>query len=300
MGRIVAVVVTYNRSTLLVECIEALKSSTTPTDCIVIDNASTDGTQEVIKAYIEDGTIAYYNTGSNLGGAGGFNYGMKKAYEAGYDYIWLLDDDTIVKADTLTMLLDVAEKCNGQFGFLSSMALWTDGSVCSMNYHETSKEWNQSKLLLLDGMLQIQSATFVSFLVNRKAVEKLGYPIKDYFIWGDDTEYSLRISREFPCYFVFNSQVIHKMKSNQGTAGDEIAELDDVNRINRLYYSIRNDWCTGKRYGIEKLCRCVYRNLKSLGRVWASKGPYKRKKTWIILKGTIHGIFFNPKIEYPK
>lgn len=47
--------------------------------------------------YIDQKTIFYFNTGRNLGGAGGFNFGVRKAYEAGYDYIWLMDDDTIVE-----------------------------------------------------------------------------------------------------------------------------------------------------------------------------------------------------------
>ena len=60
MGKIVAVVVTYNRSNLLVECVEALMNSGTATDILVIDNASTDNTHEVIAPYIDNKKIFYF------------------------------------------------------------------------------------------------------------------------------------------------------------------------------------------------------------------------------------------------
>ena len=126
-NRVVAIVVTYNRCELLLEAIEALRKSCEKCDIFIIDNASTDGTKDKLTLYIDQKTIFYFNTGRNLGGAGGFNFGVRKAYEAGYDYIWLMDDDTIVEKDTLTELLDQAKTLKGKFGWLSSLALWIDG-----------------------------------------------------------------------------------------------------------------------------------------------------------------------------
>ena len=88
-NRVVAIVVTYNRCELLLEAIEALRKSCEKCDIFIIDNASTDGTKDKLTLYIDQKTIFYFNTGRNLGGAGGFNFGVRKAYEAGYDYIWL-------------------------------------------------------------------------------------------------------------------------------------------------------------------------------------------------------------------
>ena len=133
--KMAAVVVTYNRRILLLECIEALKKSDIQTDIIIIDNASTDGTEKTVRHLIDNDNIFYYNTGKNIGGAGGFNYGIRKAYEAGYNYIWLMDDDTIVKKDTLTALFEADRYLGGNYGFLSGLAVWVDNSICKMNYH---------------------------------------------------------------------------------------------------------------------------------------------------------------------
>lgn len=98
MKSVAAVVVTYNRKELLKEAIDALlMQSVAEADVLVVDNASTDGTKDYIADYIDQGQIIYINTGENLGGAGGFNFGMRKACEAGYKYVWIMDDDAIVK-----------------------------------------------------------------------------------------------------------------------------------------------------------------------------------------------------------
>uniref|UniRef100_UPI0006234592 glycosyltransferase n=1 Tax=Lactobacillus sp. N54.MGS-719 TaxID=1637512 RepID=UPI0006234592 len=82
-NKVVAVVVTYNRKKLLQKNIKALLAQTykKSLDILVIDNASTDHTKESIQQYIDNGDIIYINTGKNLGGAGGFNFGMRRAAE---------------------------------------------------------------------------------------------------------------------------------------------------------------------------------------------------------------------------
>ena len=80
--KIAAVVVTFNRKEYLVKNIEALLAQVNaPMDILIIDNASTDGTEETIRHYMDAGQILYENTGENLGGAGGFNFGIRRAYE---------------------------------------------------------------------------------------------------------------------------------------------------------------------------------------------------------------------------
>ena len=122
--KICAVVVTYNRKDLLVECLEALRRQTGPLDAIyIIDNASTDGTPELLRsrgyrdgAVIEnplDGSeiiIRYVRLPVNTGGAGGFHEGVKRAFHDGYDWIWLMDDDVEPEEYTLEKLLRASER----------------------------------------------------------------------------------------------------------------------------------------------------------------------------------------------
>ena len=94
MKKVAAVVVTYNRKNLLLENVQSLLGQTfSDVQIIIVDNNSSDGTQDVLQQFIERKQILYFNTGANLGGAGGFSYGIRLAVEAGYEYIWVMDDD---------------------------------------------------------------------------------------------------------------------------------------------------------------------------------------------------------------
>ena len=299
MNEIVSIVVTYNRKELLIECLEALKRSSVKTDILVVDNASTDGTQDAIKSYVDGSRIFYLNTEKNIGGAGGFNYGLKKAFNMGYKYFWLMDDDTIVREDSLNEILNAKNIIGENFGFLSSLAEWTDGALCKMNHHYISPKWNESKNMLKHGLAQIEIATFVSFFTKRDVLTEVGYPIKDFFIWGDDTEFSLRISKKFPCYLVSKSVVLHKMKDNQGSANFE--SFTDETRINRMFFAFRNGCYTKKTLGYKKTIKYLLTGLRILKRVWLGGNKYKIKKTAIIIKGYVTGLmFFKPVVERPE
>ena len=103
--RIATIVVTYNRKELLLECLEHLFDQSYGSDIIVVDNNSDDGTEEALRELIEKKKIQYINTGANLGGAGGFQYGIKYATESGYDYLWIMDDDSMPTSNALEELL---------------------------------------------------------------------------------------------------------------------------------------------------------------------------------------------------
>ena len=134
LKKVIAVIVTYNRKELLKECVEAvLNQDYKNCDILIVDNASTDGTREYVKELLKNNRVHYMNTGANLGGAGGFNFGIKEAYKLGCDFIWIMDDDCIVHKDSLVNLLNANDILNGEYGFLSSKVLWKDNNICKMN-----------------------------------------------------------------------------------------------------------------------------------------------------------------------
>ena len=158
MNTVAAVVVTYNRLELLKQNIDKLLAQTCPCDILLVDNASTDGTGEAMRALEQTGKIQYRNTGANLGGAGGFNFGMRWAVEAGYRYVWVMDDDCLPKPDALEKLLEADQFLGGpeNYGFLSSSVLWTDGRECVMNRQKIAKDFYRHVELLKHGVIQIQ------------------------------------------------------------------------------------------------------------------------------------------------
>lgn len=291
-GSVVAVVVTYNRKVLLRECIEALLNQDfADLKIILVDNASTDGTHEYIWDLVDNEKVAYMNTGKNLGGAGGFNFGIGEAVKTGCDYIWIMDDDCIVHNDSLTALTDYAERIDNKFGYLSSVVRWTDGSICDMNVQRKGII-KSVKDFTKDGQ-KLMFASFVSLFLNRDAVEKCGLPIKEFFIWGDDWEYTSRIAKEYDCYLVPASTVTHKSASNVC-----VIVADSLDRIKRYYYAYRNESFLFKKLGLKGrlyfFAKIWYHRL----RIVFSNTQHKREKLFIIKKGLKAAKTFKPQIEY--
>ena len=289
--KVAIVVVTYNRRNLLKECIEALlEQDYQSREIILIDNASTDGTKE----YIRDnffGTVNYFNTGENLGGAGGFNYGMKRALEKGCDYLWLMDDDCVVNKSSLSCLLEEAEKLNNDFGFLSSRVLWTDGSLCNMNIQK--KSYSEKVSAENTDKTKIIMATFVSFFVKSDIVREVGLPISDFFIWADDLEYSRRISRRYSCYFVYNSVVCHKTKSNIGSN----LPADNSKDLSRYSYAYRNEYYLYRDEGIKGRTYYWMKRVYHIFRI-ILQSDRKQEKIRIIHDAIKKGRRFHPEVEF--
>ncbi len=243
---ICAVVVTYNRKELLIECLEALLKQTRPIQGIyLIDNASTDGTERLLfeKGYINelppenlkepwerefevsnlvDGNVVkihYVRMNENTGGAGGFHEGVKRGYERGYDWLWLMDDDAEPKVNALNNLLLYS---GYQYYVLTCFKVDPGGffqsqhrgylSLCGFKENLISPV-NLNKLSHCD-YVEITHSSFVGLLINRVIVEKIGYPLKEFFIYYDDVEYCIRIkSYGYKIIMPKNSIIVHKEKS---------------------------------------------------------------------------------------
>ncbi|MCR4796886.1 MAG: glycosyltransferase family 2 protein [Lachnospiraceae bacterium] len=283
-AKIAAVVVTYNRLTLLKENINALLSQSRRDFAIyVVDNHSTDGTVEYLRETCgETAAVPLEEPGGkkrpqvkaiflekNEGGAGGFYQGMQQAMKDGYDALWIMDDDTLPEPDSLEKLLEAADKLGGyeHIGYLASHVVWTDGSPCRMN---GTKKTGESR----EGYDRITQGSFVSLLIPADTVNLVGFPIREYFIWGDDKEYTLRISDRKPCYFVADSRVIHKTATNEGSS----ISSDDSSRIDRYFYAYRNDYVTARNRGARDLliyhlafvlniCRILFKSDEKLRRI---------------------------------
>lgn len=292
---IAAVVVTYNRKDLLTENIQSLLAQKPETPAIIIiDNHSTDGTKEAIQQFIDANQIQYCDTGANLGGAGGFSFGIKYAAEKGYDYIWVMDDDCMPTENALEEFIQADEKLNGQYGFLSSKVLWKDGNICTMNLQRETLTKNLDSFD--NNINRVVMASFVSLFLKREIIVEMGLPIKEFFIWTDDWEYTRRISLKYPCYVVRDSVVIHKSKSNIGA---NIAS-ESADRLDRFNYLYRNDVYLYRREGIKGFCYEVARLIGHCIRVLTKSKDNKKERLRKIIKGTVAGLRFKPEIEYIK
>ena len=293
MKTTVAIVVTYNRRELLLQCIEhILNQKNVTTDILIIDNNSSDGTYEMLLPYITNRSLLYFNTGANLGGAGGFNYGIRKAVELGYDYLWIMDDDCMPRDNSLCNLIEAGNSLNDNFGFLSSKVLWTDGSICCMNVQRRTVTKNVKNFS--ESMIPVAMASFVSLFIRADVVKEVGLPIKDFFIWTDDWEYTRRISRKYKSYIVTNSIVDHHSKKN--IKADISAESED--RLDRFNYMYRNDVYLYRREGLTGFLYEVARLSFHIIKVVFCSKDSKIKRIKTIIRGTKNGFSFNPEIEF--
>ncbi len=188
-GRVCVVVVTFNRKDLLRRCLLALQPQVGPDDRIlVVDNLSTDGTRDMLDTEFPE--LERLDLPVNVGGAGGFNAGMRWGYERGFEHLWLMDDDGVPQSDCLQKLLEVEERPSVRVpiqrdsgGRLYGISAWRDRNV------DVTEEIVSGGIPAVGRYM----FSFVGPLIPRAVVDQVGYPNAEFFIWFDDYEYSLRI-----------------------------------------------------------------------------------------------------------
>lgn len=269
-----AVLVTYNRKELLIECLEALENQTRPLDAIyILDNASNDGTTFLLleKGYIkeiplrtikkpwersykkDDLVIHYVRMHENTGGAGGFHEGVKRAFKKGYQWLWITDDDIEPERDCLIQLLnkkslskvlvplrlrknsDIDEWAIIKFNWTNPFRI-DPKEIVFMDKFKNKEE--------IPDTVEIQGFSFEGPLISREIVEKIGYPRKDFFIQGDDTDYSLKIS--------------YVLKENILLVKDALITRKLENSNNncwKMYYAVRNMNYLHRKYGTNMLVK---------------------------------------------
>ena len=209
-GRVCAIVVTRERRELLHRCLQALQAESRPPDGIlVVDNASADGTSDMVRTEFPDVELLRLET--NVGGAGGFHRGLAHAHAQGYDWLWVMDDDTMVSGDTLAKLLEGAARApQGVPLLVASMVRWKDERPHPMNW--PPPRWRSRREMaegMAAGLLLVRYTTFVSVALHRESIDRFGLPQEHYFIWADDVEFTARVLRDEPGYLVPDSVVYH-------------------------------------------------------------------------------------------
>jgi rhamnopyranosyl-N-acetylglucosaminyl-diphospho-decaprenol beta-1,3/1,4-galactofuranosyltransferase len=198
---VAVVIVTYNRADLLTRMLDGLAAQTRPADAVyVVDNASTDHTREVLHRH--DLPLRVSHSEDNLGGAGGFHLGVKKAYEAGHDRIWLMDDDVVPTPECLEVLLaqdeacvaavreDVAgrlvEKAAVDFDLRNPLAIRPKRATVDATYPDRAA---------MPARVELENVAFEGFMFRREVVDAVGLPDASFFIFYDDVDFAVRARR---------------------------------------------------------------------------------------------------------
>ncbi len=296
-SRVLAVIVTYNRLQKLRKCVEAIRSSDVRPDILIVDNHSSDGTADWLVQSADKLGFIYVSMSENVGGAGGFNRGVEESVKRRYERVWLMDDDCIVRKDTLSELLRADALLDGDYGWLSSVALWVDGSPCLMNKQKTPTDYYGFAHLLKDSLLIANQATFVSMFLKTETVTKVGLPIKEFFIWGDDVEFTRRIAVRYGLrsFVVGRSLVTHEMADNKGSN----ISTSPIDRISRYSFAYRNEAYLFRKEGLKGSLYFIAKCLYNTWRVLRYSSSHRLKRLSVLWMNAIKGLFFNPDISYP-
>ncbi|AVZ84751.1 glycosyl transferase [Acinetobacter sp. WCHA45] len=243
-----AVVVTYNRKQLLMQCLTALANQTQSlSKIIIVDNASTDGTLQELhqSGLLENPCMQLLSLAQNTGGAGGFSAGMQYAFEQGADYVWMMDDDAMPYLTALEELMKYATPQH----IYASLAIQDQQISWEMTV-KNGDIWrathNPADIL---AEMEVYSLPFLGFMIHREIVEKIGLPDTSFFIAADDTEYCLRAKQAgFKLYLTGQSLIEHPKAQHQ-----EYKILGKkINYVSlppwKRYYDTRNRIFIAKKY----------------------------------------------------
>lgn len=293
--KIAAVVVTYKSLKSVQDLIDGIKNQTFSVDqTIVVNNGGEDKTKEWL---VQQQDIIMINQ-ENIGGAGGFNVGIKRAYEMGFDWIWCLDHDIEVQKSTLSCLINSKVFKSKRIGFLTSLALFNNSEIAYTNVPLLPFSDEILRSLTFNGAVPILCSSFGSVIISRQAVAETGLPIKDIFIWGDDSEYTIRmLELGFKGFLILESRVIHKSDDNEFDPLIKVQLSNFRAKIgirNKIYLiKLRNKLLYNSE--IRGLLASVNYIVKLLKKRFQHLSLRKYSEVLIILKYFVQGLFYNPR-----
>lgn len=241
------VLVTYNRLEKLKIALERYdKQIYLPEYIIIVNNNSNDGTYEYIEDWKKEKKTYkkhVINLTQNIGGSGGFYEGIKYALTLNCEWIWVSDDDAFLELNALRNAKDFIDKhqklskeCSAICGQVINNKK-TDYAHRRTVNRKIFKliEKNSTREDYLKEYFEIDLFSYVGTMINKEAINKVGLPIKDFFIFYDDTEHSYRLSKVGKIICVPTIKIEH--------------DAENSNQLSwKTYYSIRNKMVFHKRH----------------------------------------------------
>ncbi len=253
---VAVVIVSFNRVALLQRCLIGLEAMTRVPDAIyVVDNASTDGTAQLLIDATARGVLPLHviTPVENLGGAGGFHLGMTRAWSDGWDRVWLMDDDVVPAPDCLEVMLAhpgpalmavredlhgaLCEKAATVFDLASPWRIRPKREMVEDRYPSREQMPEQ---------VPLENVAFEGFMVTREVIERVGLPDPGFFIFYDDVDYAVRVRRAgFTILGLRDAVLVRQLDFDQ---------QHDM-RGWKGYYMYRNLFVVHRRYGESLLVR---------------------------------------------
>lgn len=231
MSKIYIIIVTYNAIKWAERCFSSLRKSSVPVHTIVIDNGSTDGTQDFIKTNYPE--VDFIQSPENLGFGKANNIGIEKAYKAGADFFYLMNQDAWVFEDSFEKMLEAYNQYPNkeEIGIISPMHL--DGSEKKLDRHfdiYLGRNTGNNRIisdLFCNNLSPLYELDFVNaahWLLPKETIEEVGGFNPFYFHYGEDYDYVnrtlFRKKKILVCPFC---RVVHDTKQSLSISDAEAA-----------------------------------------------------------------------------
>lgn len=278
--KIDVVIVTFNRLEKLKKTLDCYARQTRPfRNLIVVNNHSTDGTTEYLETWQQSTTpFGKYviNTDDNLGGAGGFYLGEKKAMTMDPDWLFIADDDAYPEPDMMEQFYRFSEQHPLEnYSAVCAAVMKPDGGfdLCHRSRYMVTPTnhfiWDSAPLEdYQKPFFNIDFLSYVGPFINAKAIMKVGCIDPKFFIYNDDSEHSLRLKKFGEIICVPSIKIVHDVKTVGQFKGQVAEQTAAVSWGD--YYSNRNEMVMLKRH----LPKVAWKRFKS-----ALKGQLKGRNT---------------------
>lgn len=176
--------------------------------------------------------LVIIRTGANLGFAGGNNVGLRYALaREDFDYVWLLNNDTVIEPDALTHLLKRMEErpgagvCGSTLPFYHNpRLLWARGGAIYRHWIAFARCIDQGRPVgepadVDDVERRIAYIAGASMLVSRKFLQEIGLMCEDYFLNFEEIDWSVRARGRFRLAWAPGSIVYHKVGASTDAIG---------------------------------------------------------------------------------
>lgn len=253
-------VVTCNRLNLLKECVGAITAQESPFSKVaIVNNNSNDGTKEYLES-IKDDRFSIVHSSENLGGAGGFYLALKQFENQNVDWILIIDDDAIIRPDFIQEMKAAIDRTNGEYQAYAGV-VYEEGVPNILHRKRVVSSDVLGEPVALGEYQEKQFvfdvASFCGLLIHSQVIKAVGLPKKEYFIWHDDTEYSLRIHQISRMLNVNTAGLDHKRKPGASDIHDW-----------KNFYGFRNELDLFHKYSKKQYCKEV---VKMIIRIWKAK-----------------------------
>lgn len=252
------ILLNYNSFKDTIECVLSLNKHIDHSNyqIVIVDNASTDGSSIHLKQFLEKEQLSqvhFIQSEVNGGFSNGNNLGIQFAInQLDAEFIWLLNNDTVIKEDALSPLLK-AMKSNKEIGILGSLLLFyhdtnviqaSGGSFYPKKARIVQEDYNMNINKLTDLKLKLVDFPIgASMFVSKEFLDKVGYLSEDYFLYFEELDWAERAKlKGYKCFVELNSKVFHK----QGASTKN--QVYSKKNLKMMYYQFRNLITFYKKY----------------------------------------------------